>query len=119
MYELLPDTRPGLISLRVTGKMSRADYETLEPLMKSQVARHQKPDMLIVMEDFKGFDGFGAVLDDLKLDVRYHDEVGKVAMVGDRTWQKIAVKIFSPFYGSEMRYYEQSELEDAKRWLAA
>ena len=118
MYEILPETRPGLMALKVSGKMTKADYDALGPWIEARVAEHPKPAALIVIDDFAGFDGIEAVAEDLKLGVKHYNDMGKVAMVGDRAWLKAIVKLFAPFSRADIEYFDEGDVERARTWLA-
>ena len=62
-----------VVELTVTGKLRRADYDELIPLLEAQIERHGKIRVLFQMIDFHGWDlaGFWA---DLKFDIKHFAE---------------------------------------------
>lgn len=40
MFEVLPETDPHLLAIRVGGKLTRQDYARLNPWLDEQLARH-------------------------------------------------------------------------------
>lgn len=41
-----------------------------------------------------------------------------VALVGERAWQKWMASVSKPFIMARIRYFEATDLEAAKAWLA-
>ena len=71
MFEVLPETDPHLLAIRVGGKLTRQDYARLNPWLDEQLARHPRPAMLVDMRRFEGFEGPGALLDDMRSGVKH------------------------------------------------
>lgn len=119
MYSIVPHPESDLLDIRVTGKMSKADYQSLGPLLNERLTRKPPPPVLVVIDDFEGFDSFGALVEDVKLGVKHYGHMGRMALVGDRAWQKWMARIASPFAGAEIRYFDHAELEQAQVWAVS
>lgn len=72
--------------------------------------------MLFVMENFSGWEP-GAAWDDLRFETKHAAKVERVAMVGEKSWQKWMTRIGSVFVGDRVRYFEHAQLQEAKRWV--
>ncbi len=70
--------------------------------------------MLLLMENFHGWE-LGAAWDDFRFGATH--AVERVAMVGDKTWEKWMAKIGSFFVSDEVKYFDFSELSDAESWI--
>lgn len=116
MYEVMPESSDDVLAIRVSGKLSTADLGRLRGWLRERLAQSRCPALLVLMEDFSGWEGLGALVDDAKLDVEVQDDVGRVAMVGERAWQKWMTRIAAPFFKAEVRYFERSELPAARHW---
>jgi hypothetical protein len=116
MYEIMPDSGPDLLAIRVTGKLDKSDYERLHPWLHERLAEHSCPSVLVVMDEFKGWESSGALIEDAKLDLAHHDDVRRVAMVGDRAWEKWMTLLTAPFIKAEMRYFDLDDLDAAREW---
>ena len=68
------------------------------------------------MEDFHGWESGGALIEGAKIDMTHHDDVRRVAMVGDRAWQNWMTAISAPFASADVRHFDQDELESAREW---
>ena len=116
IFETIADPTPGLLAIRVSGKLDKADYARLRPWLDEQLLAHRCPSLLVLMEDSHGWENAGALAEDTKIDMAHHDDVRRVAMVGDRAWQKCMTAISAPFASAELRYFRQDELESARDW---
>jgi hypothetical protein len=103
--------------VKVSGKLSREEYAELVPSWEQMIARYGKLRLLFQMEP--GFAGWEpmAAWDDLKFSVSHRNELERVAMVGDKKWHEALTKLGKLLVNSEVRYFEDSELDEAQRWL--
>ena len=69
------------------------------------------------LEDFHG-GALAAGWEDFKFGVRPYRDVRRLAVVGDRRWERVMTGMFKPFILGEARYFAQSELGDAHAWIA-
>ncbi len=84
--EIIEDSVTRMLSVKVSGKLSAEDYETLEPGVDRLIAEAGKIRILFVMNDFHGWD-LGAVWEDIKFATRHCRDIEKVAMVGEHAWE--------------------------------
>lgn len=101
---------------KVQGKVEAEDYEKLNPLLENLLKQYSKVKWYYEMEDFKGWE-LGGLGEELKLDVKNAMNFEKIAMVGDKDWQKWIAKLMKPFTSADVKYFEHSNKEEAKRWI--
>jgi ubiquinone/menaquinone biosynthesis C-methylase UbiE len=106
-----------ILEVQVTGKLTHKDYQRFVPEFERKVLEHGKIRILFDMEDFRGWK-MAALWDDLKLDVRYFSAIDKLAMVGDKKWQKWMSGFCRPFTTAEIRYFNREAAGEARLWLA-
>jgi hypothetical protein len=106
------------LEVQLTGKLTKEFYEKLAPVVEEQIKEHGKLRILVVMHDFHGWTA-GAIWEDLKFDFKHSRDIEKVAMVGDKKWEQAMAAVCKPFTGAKIQYFDQSQLEDARKWLAA
>jgi len=111
-----PDSK--IVSVKVTGKLHREDYVTFSPRVEELIRERGKLCMLIEMHDFHGWD-MGALLEDIKFDVKHFADIERVAFVGDKKWQKGMSVFCKPFTRAKVRYFERDQEEQAAAWLKA
>jgi hypothetical protein len=105
-----------VLEVLVSGKLEKEDYETLVPAFERLIETHGKIRVLFCMRDFHGWTA-GAMWEDLKLDIRHFSDIERLALVGERHWQKGMAVFCMPFTGAKIRYFDISEFDDARRWV--
>lgn len=116
--ELVENTESKMLEVKASGKLSAEDYETLEPGVEKLIADAGKIKILFVMRDFHGWD-VGAVWEDIKFATKHCRDIERVAMVGENTWEKWMAAICKPFTMSSIKYFDASEEQAARQWLAS
>ena len=115
--ELSENGADKLLEVQVSGKLSAADYEAFEPAVDKLIESSGKIKILFVMRDFHGWE-LGAVWEDIKFATKHCRDIEKIAMVGEKTWEKWMSTICKPFTMSSIKYFDAEEQEAAQQWLS-
>lgn len=107
---------PELVVIGVSGKLTKPDYDQFVPEFESVAKERGAMRVLILLEDFRGWDVAG-LWEDLKFDITHQKDMGRVAVVGDRDWQKWGTVLSKPFFRAEIRYFEPAQADEARAWL--
>jgi len=110
-----PDAR--LLKVSVDGKIEAYDYKRLAPLVEDLINQHGKLDILLILHDFGGWTA-GALWEDIKFDVAHFRDIGRLAIVGDRKWEKGMATFCKPFTTAEVRFFEREDLAHASEWVS-
>ncbi|MBA35498.1 MAG: STAS/SEC14 domain-containing protein [Oleispira sp.] len=104
------------LSLKAVGKLTHADYEVITPMIDSALASVKEPKMN-VLADLTELEGWElrAAWDDLKIGLKHNNEFNKIALYGNRDWQKLGAKVGTWFISGEIKYFDN--LPDAAAWL--
>jgi hypothetical protein len=105
-----------LLEVVINGKLTHEDYEQFVPKVERMVAQHGHIRVLMDMVDFHGWDA-EALWDDTKFTFKHFCDITHIAMVGDKTWEKVMSAICVPFTAAEIRYFDWSQLGEARAWL--
>ena len=105
-----------ILELTVSGKLIDEDFQNLEPIFYKLVKQHGKIRVLLEMLDFHGWEGV-ALWDEVKFDVKHLCEIERLAIVGDKQWEKFLSAFCRPFTAAEVRYFDISALDAARVWL--
>ena len=81
------------------------------------VAEQGKVRMLAVFHDFHGWD-VKALWDDIKFSTTHCTKFDRIALVGDKAWEKWMATVCKPFTMAKLRYFDASEIDAARAWLA-
>ena len=95
------------VFIKPSGTLTHQDYELMTPMLDAAIAevRQPKVNVLIDATEFSGWE-VRAMWDDFKLGIHYHSEFHKIALYGNRTWQKNLAKVGNWFIGGEIRFFE-------------
>jgi hypothetical protein len=114
--DLLEQVEGKVLEVHITGKLSEEDYAEFVPKVEALIARHGKINVLVRMKDFHGWDA-AALWEDIKFDARHFSDIERLALVGEKTWQKGMAVFCKPFTTAEVRYYEPDEEDRARAWV--
>ena len=110
---------PGVVALECSGRLSERDLEEMHAWIDQQVARHDRPALVILMGAFEGYESPSALWADMRIDARHAGDFTRVALVADETWIGWAAKAGDLLTHAELRCYIPDAREDAIAWAAA
>jgi hypothetical protein len=108
----------GTLEVRATGKLTKEFYEAFVPVVEEQIKEFGKVRILFVMHDFHGWTA-GALWEDLKFDMKHWHDIERLAIVGESKWEKGMAAFCKPFTKATIKYFDESQLEEARTWLGA
>jgi stage II sporulation SpoAA-like protein len=114
--ELKEEAGGKILMVKMTGKLTKADYEHLGPTVDRAVQQHGKVRMLVHMHDFHGWT-MGALWQDIKFDFKHFAHLERVAFVGERKWEAGMAVFCKPFTTATIRYFDASQIHDADTWI--
>jgi hypothetical protein len=116
MIELQSDANGKILSVKLSGKLTKEDYERFVPEVESLIQKSGKLRILLQMHDFHGWT-VGALWEDIKFDVKHFGDIERLAMVGDRKWEAGMAAFCKPFTTAKVRYFDTSEIDQARKWV--
>ena len=116
MIEQLKSDSPKVLGFKMSGKLHDEDYKAFVPVVEAAVAANGKIRLLAQFEDFHGWD-LHALWDDIKFSTKHCLDLERIALVGDKTWEKWMAKVCKPFTMAKIRYFQVSETAAAWAWL--
>jgi len=102
--------------VQASGKLTREDYDEILPELEEEIDEPKKLNFYIELKNFEGMD-LGAIKEDFKFDVQHKDEFGKIAVVGEKTWQEWVTQVSNLLVNAPMRFYEREQSNQAWQWL--
>jgi hypothetical protein len=106
-----------ILVVNLSGKLTKEDYEHFVPEVERLIRQHGKIRMLVQMQDFHGWT-VSALWEDIKFDLKHFNHVERLAFVGDRKWEAGMAAFCRPFTAARIRYFDESQIEEAFRWIA-
>lgn len=110
------EKRPdGILHIVADGQLTTEEYADFVPRFEG-LADRPRP---VLIELGPGFTGWtlGALWRDLKFDVEHREQFSRIAVVGDKEWEKWGTDASAPLFPAEMRFFEKGGASDAEAWL--
>ncbi len=120
MIEILEGFPTNVIAVAARGRVTRQDYDTvLTPEVKQRLATHKK--LRCYYEIGPAFSGIapGAILEDMRLGLKYRSQWERIAVVTDVGWVGTTVSAFSFLIPGEIRTFSLGEADRARSWVSA
>ena len=117
MIEMLTGLPAHTVGFQLSGKLHDADYQQFVPLVDAEVAKEGKVNVLAQFHDFHGR-GAKALWDDVKFSTTHCTRINRIALVGEKSWEKWTAKVCKPFTMAKIKYFDASEIDAARAWLA-
>ena len=105
-----------LLTIHVSGKLVKADYDQFVPEVERLVRQHGKLRMLFDMTGFHGWN-VGAAWEDFKFGIEHFADIERLAMVGEKQWQHGMAVFCKPFTRATVRYFDHADVAEARKWL--
>jgi len=104
------------VGLQVIGKVEPKDLEVLGAQLDLQVEQHGVIRLLVELVDFKGWTA-AAIWEDARLAFRHYRDIDRVAVVGERRWEKEITTLGRLFTAADVRYFDVERREEAASWI--
>jgi hypothetical protein len=106
-----------LLGIKISGKLTKEDYEQFVPKVEELIKQHGKLRVLLEMHDFHGWE-MGALWEDIKFDVKHFSDIERLAMVGNSKWEKGMAAFCKPFTTATIKYFDEGQRAEAEKWIA-
>lgn len=117
MLEFIPIFDENTLAVRASGKLTHEDYQEFLPKLEQQIQELDKVCLLIEFDNFSGWD-LTAAKDDFIFSMKYLGDFERIALVGDKSWERWMALMAKPFMPSgTIRYFERENLQSAWDWL--
>jgi SpoIIAA-like len=116
MIEQLSGGAENILGFKLSGTLHDADYKTFVPAIDAAVAKAGKVRLLAQFHDFHGWDAH-ALWDDVKFSTTHCLSIERIALVGEKTWEKWMSAVCKPFTMAKIRYFDAAQIDAAWKWL--
>lgn len=116
MFEKLNESSGPVVGYKIIGKVTPEDYQQLNTEVQALVDENNEVCLLLDLQEFAG-EEVKAWLPDLKFGHRFHDTIAKMAIVGDKRWEKLIAALADPFYAKDAKFFHAEETDKAWAWL--
>jgi|SRR6516164_2127261 hypothetical protein len=116
MIEPLAGPSDRVLGFKLSGKLHDEDYKAFVPAI-DEAAKAGKVRLLAQFRDFEGWDA-KALWDDVKFATTHCAKFDRIALVGDKTWEKWMATFCKPFTMAKVRYFDAADIDKAWAWLS-
>ena len=97
------------------GKLTSEEIRRMHDLLHKRVANVHRG-LVIDLTDFEGYEGLGALLEDLKVDTAHRNDFARIAVIGDRKWMEWGSALAGALTRAEMRWFDTGATAEAAIW---
>jgi stage II sporulation SpoAA-like protein len=105
-----------VLGVRLQGRITAEDYAEFIPEMERIIEQHGSLRLLVELKGIQGITP-AAIWEDLKFDARHFRGCERMALVGDKDWEKHLATLSKPFVAGEVRFFKPAELRSAWSWI--
>jgi hypothetical protein len=116
MIEPLTSDSPKILGFKMSGKLHDADYKSFVPMVDAAIAKDGKVRILAQFHDFHGWD-LHALWDDIKFSATHCTKIERIALVGEKSWEKWMAAVCKPFTMAKIQYFSAAQFAEACAWL--
>lgn len=116
--KLTEENNGKLLDVEVTDKLHKDDYGQFVQEFERLVKKHGRVRILFDMKNFHGWDA-PALWHDIKFGKQHSPEIDRIAMVGDKAWERAMSTFCRPFTNASIRYFDHSAMNEARTWLSS
>jgi hypothetical protein len=116
MIEKLVESSGNVIGFKCIGTITASDYQDMVPEVKALVEKEGNIRLLFDLSDFK-WEKMEAWLADLEFGWKFRHNIEKMAIVGDKSWERWITHLARPFYALNARFFDIEDIEQAWTWL--
>ena len=115
MIERLVSPSDKVLGFKLSGKLRDEDYKAFVPAIDA-AAGTGKVRLLALFHDFHGWD-LPALWDDIKFATTHRTKFDKIALVGEKSWEKWMAGVCKPFTMAKVQYFDAADIDKAWAWL--
>ncbi len=116
----VPTDRANMLAFRITDHVRAADAKAIMGFLTDAYRRHDKLDLLVIVDEFEGFDP-QILLDAATWNAKGASisHVRRYAVVGGPSFMRSAAGLFGAFIPVEIKTFERGDEQAAWQWLNA
>ncbi|KGD62668.1 hypothetical protein Y5S_03623 [Alcanivorax nanhaiticus] len=117
MLTLIPFDDSRVVGVRISGKITRPEFDSMVKELEDVLTRHDKVRVYVELESFGGV-ALDTLLEDLKFGVRHWRDVERKVVVSDADWVRRLGSLSSRLFSSiQVKVFERDQEQEAKAWI--
>ena len=115
-FQILEEHGGRNLLINVRGKLAKEDYKEFVKEFEQHFRQYGKFGVLFDMTGFRGWKA-NALWDEMKFDATHCVDIDRLAMVGDKKWERDLTQFSQLFTRTPIQYFNQADIADARTWL--
>jgi hypothetical protein len=116
MIQKLKESSGKAIGFKLSGKLTDSEYKAFVAGVETIIADQGKIRLLMIVDYPQDFD-LKAAWDNLVFWIKHIRDIERLAIVGQKEWEKWLELLEKPFIHAEVQYYKKSNIQDAWNWI--
>ena len=105
-----------VVGLVCAGKLCREDLKRIHALLHERLAARPRPELVVDLRDFVGYESLPAVLEDVKMDMAHRNDFSRIAVTGNRAWMEWGSKLVKVLTSADMQWFDVGDADRAVEW---
>jgi stage II sporulation SpoAA-like protein len=116
MYRRLKESTGNILGFKIVGGITKKQKKQICEVVERQIRKSGKIRLFLVIEPRKNMDA-ESLLFDLNFTLSYADNIERMALIGNKVWEKTWIALFGLFSHIRTQYFDRSEIEGAWKWI--
>lgn len=116
MLKLLTLTHGNILATRVSDILDERDYDRMDPILQRILNKENKIRWYFEMDNFRGWTP-ASFWREVNMDLKHANDFEKIAMVGEKKWERWMTTLMKPFTSAEVRFFQTTDKEKAREWI--
>ena len=116
MYHKLKEGSGNILGFKIVGGITKKQKERICKILENQIRESGKIRLLLVIVPHGKMDA-ESLLFDLNFTLTYSDKIERMAIIGNKVWEKTWVALFGLFSHIRTQYFDRSEIKAAWKWI--
>jgi hypothetical protein len=113
---IIIETDKNILFTKVEGKITESDFEKLKPAFEKLLGKFGKVRWYYEMQNFIGWE-VRTFFNDSAWSLSHRNDIEKIAMLGEKKWQEMMTELMKPFTSAVIKYFPESEIREAEKWI--
>lgn len=111
------DSTGSILRFKIKGEFKKAESDHLQRVAESTIKQRGKIKILIILEDFQGWEK-GADWGDISFAIEHDEDIEKMAIVGDEEWKDLVFAFLAqPLRRTQIEYFDSTRIKEASAWI--
>ncbi len=116
MYHQLKEGSGNILGFKIAGGITKKQKERICKVLEKQISESGKIRLVLVIEPHGKMDAESLLLD-LNFTFIYSDKIERMAIIGNKAWEKTWIALFGLFSHIRTKYFDRSEIKAAWKWI--